>query len=284
MNKKNIVNELKNQTILITGGAGSVGSFLTKKILNFPVKAVRVFDINEHSLFRLGRDVNDKRLRLLLGNILDKERLDFAVKDVDIIIHTAAIKNIEISEYNPIETIDTNINGTVNLIKTIIQHKPKKFLNLSTDKALEPTTLYGTTKQVSERLVSWAGNHFYETKFASVRFGNVMETKGNVFEIWNEEAKNQLPLSITDPEMKRYFFSLDEATNFILECLSLIKKGEVFVPKMKIYKIEDLAMKISKKHKIIGKRRGEKMEELLISSAEKKYSRELKNMWIINPI
>jgi len=115
--KQIIKKELKNKTVLITGGAGSIGSKLTEKILEFPVKAVRVLDIDEHALFTLGRKLNDPRLRLLLGNILDKERLELACNGVDIIIHTAAIKNIEISEFNPIETIDVNVNGTVNLIK-----------------------------------------------------------------------------------------------------------------------------------------------------------------------
>lgn len=273
--------ELKNKTILITGGAGSIGSHLTKKILEYPVKAVRVLDIDEHALFRLGRSVNDSRLRLLLGSILDKERLELAGNNVDIIIHAAAIKNIEISEFNPIETIDTNINGTVNLIKMTMKTRPKKFLNISTDKAVEPSTLYGTTKQLSERLTSWAGAHITSTKFSSVRFGNVFETRGNVLEVWKEELKNNLSLSITNPSMKRYFFHIDEATDFILQCLPLIKKGYIFVPKMKLYNIKEMASKISKDHKIIGLRRGEKLHEILITNAEKSKSEERSNMWIV---
>ena len=274
--------ELRNKIILITGGAGSIGSHLVKKILEYPVKTVRVLDIDEHALFRLGRSVNDGRLRLLLGSVLDKERLDIAGKNVDIVIHAAAVKNIEISEFNPIETIDTNINGTTNMIKMAIKNTPKKFLNISTDKAAEPSTLYGTTKQLSERLTSWAGFHIKTTKFASVRFGNVIETRGNVFEIWNEEFKNKLPLSITDPSMKRYFFHVDEAVNFILRCLPLVKEGEIFVPKMKLYNIKALASKISKNHKIIGTRQGEKLEEVLISETERRNSKQEKDMWIIN--
>lgn len=274
--------ELRNKIILITGGAGSIGSHLVKKILEYPVKTVRVLDIDEHALFRLGRSVNDGRLRLLLGSVLDMERLDIAGKNVDIVIHAAAVKNIEISEFNPIETIDTNINGTTNMIKMAIKNMPKKFLNISTDKAAEPSTLYGTTKQLSERLTSWAGFHIKTTKFASVRFGNVIETRGNVFEIWNEEFKNKLPLSITDPSMKRYFFHVDEAVNFILRCLPLVKEGEIFVPKMKLYNIKALASKISNNHKIIGTRQGEKLEEVLISETERKNSKQEMDMWIIN--
>jgi len=131
--KPEIKKELKNKTILITGGAGSIASHFVKRVLDYPIKAIRVLDIDEHALFVLSRSLNDKRVRLQLGSILDKDRLDMAGNNVDIIIHTAAIKNIEISEYNPIETIETNINGTVNLIKMAIKNKPKIFLNISTD-------------------------------------------------------------------------------------------------------------------------------------------------------
>jgi len=273
--------ELKNKVILITGGAGSIGSALTKKLLKYPVKAVRVLDIDEHTLFKLQRSVKDIRLRPLLGSILDLDRVEMATNNVDIIIHTAAIKNIEISEFNPIETIQVNTIGMINLIKTAIKNKPKIFLNISTDKAAEPSTLYGTTKQLSERLTSWAGIHSPPTRFASVRFGNVIETRGNVFEIWREELSENLPLSITDSSMKRYFFHIEEAVDFILDCIKLANRGETFVPKMKMHSIKKLASTISKNHKIIGLRQGEKMEEVLITKEEKKKAEERKKMWII---
>lgn len=273
--------ELKNKVILITGGAGSIGTALTKKILEYPIKSIRVFDNNEYNLFKLGRSITDPRLRLLQGSIKDKERLEIACNEVDIVIHAAAVKNTEITEFNPIEAIDVNINGTVNMIKTIIKCKTKKFLNISSDKSVDSSTLYGTTKQLGEKLTSWAGYHIEATKCASVRFGNVIETRGNVFEIWNEEKEKNQPLTITDPTMKRYFFHVDEATDFILHCLPLVNNGEIFVPKMKLYTIKDLADKISKKQKIIGLRQGEKMEEILISENEKIKATEKKDMWII---
>ena len=275
--------ELKNKVVLITGGAGSVGSVLTKKILEFPVKSVRVLDVDEFALFKLSKTIKDSRLRLLLGDIQNVDRVEMAGNGVDIVIHLAAVKNIEITEFNPIETINININGTVNMIKMAIKNKPKKFLNVSSDKSVDSSTLYGTTKQLGERLTSWAGHHIETTRFASVRFGNVIESRGNVFHVWDEQKRNNQPLSITDPNMQRYFFHVDESVEFILKCLPLIKEGEIFVPKMSSFIIKDLADKISKKQKIIGLRHGEKMEEILISNEEKKIAEEKKDMWIIKP-
>ena len=155
-----ITKELKNKSILVTGGAGSIGSVLVKKLLEYPIQSVRVLDIDEHALAKLKKKNNDPRLRLLLGSILDSNRLHMAGDQIDIVFHLAAIKNIEISEFNPIETIDTNVNGTVNMIKMIIEKNPSKFINISTDKAAEPSTLYGNTKLLGEKITSWGGGSY----------------------------------------------------------------------------------------------------------------------------
>ena len=283
MKKDKITNELKNKSILVTGGAGSIGSVLVSKLLEYPIKSIRVLDMDEHALFKLNKKLNDSRLRILLGSILDQDRVDMAGDGIDIVFHLAAIKNIEISEFNPIETIDTNVNGTVNIIKMLIKKKPKKFINVSTDKAVDSSTLYGNTKQLGERLTSWAGFHIKETKSATVRFGNVIETRGNVFEIWDEELKHNKPLSITEPLMKRYFIHSSEVVDFILNCTTISKRGEIFIPKMKLFTIEELANKVSKKHKIIGLRQGEKLQEKLLSLEEKSIAIEKSNMWVIRP-
>tara|TARA_Y100001949_G_scaffold176568_1_gene190491 strand:+ start:639 stop:1511 length:873 start_codon:yes stop_codon:yes gene_type:complete len=283
-NKKinsNLTKELKGKIVLITGGAGSLGSAITKKLLDYPVKIIRILDIDEYRLFKLKKEINDGRLRFLLGSILDKDRLSFAGAGVDLIIHTAAIKNIEISEFNPIETIDVNINGTVNLIKMAMYNSPKIFLNISTDKATDPSTLYGSTKQLSERLTTWAGHHLKSTKFATVRLGNIFETRGNVFETWKEEKEKNQPISITDSNMERFFLHLDEAVSFVLECIPNMNNGEIFVPNIKLYNIQHLANKVSKKQKIVGLRKGEKLVEILISDSEKKHAIKKDNMWII---
>jgi len=277
--EKNLKTELKNKVILVTGGSGSIGSALVARLLKYPVKSVRVLDINEYELFNLQRLIDNPKLRLFLGSVDDKDRVEIACNGVDIIFHLAAAKNIEITEYNPIETINTNINGIINLIQMTIKNKPKKFINISTDKAANPTTLYGSTKQISEQLTSWATTK--DTKFASVRFGNVLDTRGGVFELWQNQAKENKPLSITDIAMERFFIEKEKAITYILKCMILANDGEIFVPKLKLFKMIDLANAISKKHKIIGMRYGEKINEELLTEQEKRIAKETKEMWII---
>jgi UDP-N-acetylglucosamine 4,6-dehydratase/5-epimerase len=281
--KNKITKELKNKSILVTGGAGSIGSVLVKKLLEYPIQSIRVLDIDEHALAKLKKKNKDLRLKLLLGSILDSNRLDMASEEIDIIFHLAAIKNIEISEFNPIETIDTNVNGTVNMIRMLIKKNPSKFINISTDKATEPSTLYGNTKLLGEKVTSWAGDHIKKTKCGTIRFGNVRESRGNVFEIWNEEKNNKKPLSITNPLMKRYFINANDVVDFILNSLTIIKMGEILIPKMKSFSIKTLANEISKSQKIIGLRQGEKLEEKLLTDDEKDRAIEKKDMWIIKP-
>ena len=281
--RASLTKELKNKSILVTGGAGSIGSVLVEMLLKFPIQSIRVLDIDEYALAKLNKKLRDSRLRILLGSILDQDRVDMAADGIDIVFHLAAIKNIEISEFNPIETIDTNVNGTVNLIKMLIKKRPAKFINISTDKAADASTLYGNTKQLGERLTSWAGVHIKGTKSATVRFGNVMESRGNVFDVWNEERKNNKPLSITEPSMKRYFIHSNEVVDFILNSLLIAKSGEIFVPKMETFNIKKLADEISKSQKIIGLRQGEKLEEILMNNEEKIRATEKKDMWIIKP-
>jgi len=286
MNKKQkdqLTKELKNKSILVTGGAGSIGSILVETLLKFPIQSVRVLDINEYALAKLNKKLRDSRLRILLGSILDRDRVDMAGNGIDIVFHLAAIKNIEISEFNPIETIDTNVNGTVNVIKMLIKQKPLKFINISTDKAADASTLYGNTKQLGERITSWAGYHIKGTKSGTVRFGNVRESRGNVFEIWNEENRKNKPLSITDPTMKRYFIHANEVIDFVLNTLLIVNEGEIFIPKMEKFSVKKLADEISKKQKIIGLRQGEKLQEILLNNEEKERAIEKKDMWIIKP-
>ena len=192
--KNNIFN---NKVILVTGGVGSIGSHIVKTLLKYNPKQIRVFDIRETELVDMQRElINHNNLSFLLGDIRDKERLNFAMKKVDMVFHAAALKHVPACEYNPFEAVKTNVYGTQNMIDAAINNNVGRVVNISTDKAADASTLYGTTKQLGERLTSWAGAHIQSSKFASVRLGNVMETRGNVFEIWKEESENNQPLSI----------------------------------------------------------------------------------------
>lgn len=274
-----------NVTVLITGGAGSIASEVVSELLLKQVRAVRVFDNNEDALFKLKRRFQgDLRLRLLLGDIRDRERVKMAMKDVDIVIHTAAIKNIEVSEYNAAETCRINIDGTINLIENAMQLGVKRFLFISTDKAAEYSTLYGATKYVGERLTIWASRISTNTVFSAVRFGNVMETRGNVFTVWKKEDAEGKPLSITHPEMKRFFMHIDEAAKFIVSTVENMESGYTYIPKMRFYRLKDLAEAFNKGKtgvNLIGLRSGEKMEEVLFTSHEQTKLEDCGSHWKI---
>lgn len=269
-------------TFLVTGGAGSIGSALVRELLErYKRSTVRVFDSSDYLLSKLRRSIEEKdRIRCLLGNVQDYQRLEMAMKNVDYVFHLAAIKDISITEYNPIETIKTNIMGTVNLIECCLREQPNKVVNLSSDKAIGFTTLYGSTKYIGEQLILWGHQVMHPTiKFCNVRFGNVIETRGNVFEIWKEQSEKGIPLTITDTRMKRYFMNIDDATDSILEAFETTEGGETFIPDMEEFNITDLCD--TDEPKIIGPRRGEKLREELMTEAEKKQATKVGNLWVI---
>ena len=258
------------KTVMVTGGGGSIASEVIAKLLAKPVHAVRAFDVSEDSLFRLTHRVEgNPRLRTLLGDIRDRERVKMAIDGVDMILHTAAIKNIEISEANVPETLRVNVEGTVNLVECCMREKPDRFLFVSSDKAADYTSLYGVSKYAGEKTVMWASRVAMKTIYGCVRLGNVMETKGNVFERWFKEHGKGEPLSLTHPDMKRFFMHVGEASDFIVRTLETMGNGCIYVPKMKEYSVIDLAKTISPNVNIIGVRPGEKMREALIASHEK---------------
>lgn len=268
-------------TFLITGGGGSIGSALAKGILErYNPASVRIFDNNDYLLAKIQREIDDSRLRCLLGNVQDYQRLEMATEGVDYIFHLAAIKDVSVTEYNPIETIKTNIMGIVNLIECCLRSKPKKFINVSSDKAIGFSTLYGATKFISEKVTLWGHQVSYpKTIFSCIRLGNVIETRGNVFEIWREQASRGEPLTVTDPDMKRYFMHIDECVNHILRVFELAEGGEIFVPTMTEFRVIDFAK--TDKIKIIGRRKGEKLHEALMSEDEKKRARRTGELWVI---
>jgi FlaA1/EpsC-like NDP-sugar epimerase len=223
-------------------------------------------------------------LRYFLGDIREKERLKYAVKDIDIVIHAAALKQVPASEYNPFEFIKTNIIGSQNIIESCIDSNVSQVLALSTDKASSPVNLYGATKLCSDKLFTSAQNIIGNRKltFSVVRYGNVMFSRGSIIPKLLKD-KSLGYFSITDPNMTRFNITLYESVNFVLNSLVLQKGGEIFVPKIPSYRLIDLCKAIDKKCKIkiIGMRPGEKVHEELISNLEARNTLDLKHFYII---
>jgi len=269
------------KTVLITGAAGSVGAALVKAYSRRPQKAVkhiiRAFDNDEYGLFRLQMECDSKRVIPILGDVKDPEQVAFAMDGVDVVLHCAAIKRIEIAEHNPVESIKTNVLGTMNLINqahtTIHQHmNDLRFLLISSDKAVpsgNTMSLYGSTKFQQERLVLWAQRAlgFQYLKFAVARFGNVIDSRGNVFEIWRTQEKQKKPLSVTDPNAKRFFWWMQDCTRFVLLCLDHMEGGEIFVPNMQKKKIMEYVNK-EDSYEVVGLRPGETISQRLMTPRE----------------
>ena len=265
-----------NKNVLITGGTGSFGknlaNFLLKKYKR--IKRLVIFSRDELKQYELKKtlDINKHScLRFFLGDVRDKQRLTRALDGVDYVFHAAALKQVDTAEYNPFEFIKTNIMGAQNIIEACLDSKVKKIVALSTDKASSPVNLYGATKLCSDKLFTSANNisGTRDIKFSVVRYGNVFGSRGSVFPKFIDLKKSD-PFPVTDKTMTRFNISLTNSVEFVLNCICQQKGGEIFVPKLKSFKITDLCKAIdpNKKIKIIGKRPGEKVHEELISKVE----------------
>lgn len=272
----------KDKTFLITGG-GSLGTELTRLLLHHEIHAIRVLDNSEHSLFRLQQKFrHDRRLRYLLGDVTDYDRVEFSMSKADYVIHTAANKFVDYIEYNPFQAISTNIFGTMNVIKAAMKvPSVKKVINISSDKACQAVSTYGMTKAIGERLIFWA-SRVSEKVFASIRFPNFMPSEGSVFSVWEEQLVKGESLTITDERMRRFFIRVEEAAKLVLKVLESSKGGELYVPsKPKEYRIIDLAKKYGSEIKIVGKRLGERLSENLMTDEEKERAILEDDLWII---
>ena len=281
---------INNKKILVTGGTGSFGknliSHLEKK---FNPKKIIIFSRDELKQSQMMTEFSKIRSKLrffFIGDVRDYSRLNLAMRDVDIVFHAAALKNVPLAEYNPFEAIKTNIFGAQNVIDASFENNVKNVLALSTDKASSPINLYGATKLASDKLFITANNFKgkNKTKFSVVRYGNVMGSRGSVVPIFNQfRDKNYIP--ITDKRMTRFNITLQEAINFVLNSLKIMQGGEIFVPKIPSFKITDLAkaMYPKKKVKIIGLRPGEKIHEEMVSTGESINTIRYKNSYIICP-
>lgn len=281
-----------NKVILITGGTGSFGNEFIKILLkNYKPKKVIIYSRDEYKQFMMQENFSVKKypcLRYFLGDVRDLERLKMAMNGCNFVIHAAALKQVPTAEYNPMEFVKTNINGAENVIHAAISQKIDKIIALSTDKAANPINLYGATKLASDKIFISANNIVgnQKTKFSVVRYGNVFASRGSVVPYFKKlisEKKNFLP--ITDKRMTRFFITLDEGVNFVIQSFKSMIGGEIFVPKLPSIKIIDLAKAMAPNVKIkeIGIRPGEKIHELMCPNESVANTIEFKNYFVIYP-
>jgi len=278
---------LNDKTILITGGTGSFGQKFTEIILKkHNPKSVRIYDNRELAEVEMERKFNDSRLRFFIGDVRDRNRLDRAMNGVNIVVHAAALKHVPICEYNPIEAVKTNIDGAVNVIDVAIDNEVEKVIAVSTDKAVYPVNLYGATKMVAEKLFVQANSYSGGKKpiFSCSRYGNVVGSSGSVVPLFLEQKKKG-EITITDEKMTRFWITLEEGVNFVIDCIGMMRGGEIFIPKISSMKIIDLAEVIASgaKRKIIGVRPGEKLHEVLLTEEEALHAKEFDKFFIIEP-
>jgi len=299
------LNFLKNKSILISGGTGSIGSAIIKRLIKTKCKVIRIMSNDENGLYELSRELNlssfafdnfskdmkKNKIRFFLGDVRDLKRCRQVSKDVDIVIHAAALKHVSIVEYNPQEAYQTNVIGTKNMIQAAIRNKVSKFILISTDKVVSPSSYMGKTKAIAEKII-FKKNSRSKTKTSIIRFGNVLGSRGSVVPNFIKLLKNKRDITVTNIRMVRFVMSINEAVNSIFKSLFLMKGNEIFISKsMKCFRIFDLAqtlIKYFKIHKgrknkiyISNKHSGEKYEEELYSESEIPYIFIKNNLFVI---
>tara|TARA_B100001146_G_scaffold194449_1_gene181580 strand:- start:122 stop:1120 length:999 start_codon:yes stop_codon:yes gene_type:complete len=289
--------EFKGKNILITGGTGSIGMGLAKQLLRYNPKEIRIFSNDENSIFEAKENLGVNHIyKFMVGDVRDKDRLNLAIRNVDIVFHTAAMKHIAICEDNPFDAVKTNVIGTSNILEASIIEEVEKFVFISTDKATNPTSTLGGSKLLAERLTLDAGTYAGKgkTKFAIVRFGNVLGSRGSVFQIFQNQIKMKKPLTVTDKRMTRYIMSISEAASMILKVTKILKGSEIYILKMPSVRIEDLAKGVIHVYGLrfpdyrntsslkITKPRGERFHELLITNEEMPFCHDIGDMYKIS--
>ena len=265
----------KEKKILITGGTGTLGNILTEFLMNnTECKKICIFsrdEFKQHQMkIKFKNNKNFNKLRFYIGDIRDPERIKYACKDIEIVFHTAALKQVDAIEYNPMEAIKTNVLGTQNVISACIENDVEQLIGISTDKCVSPSNLYGATKLCLEKLIISACEYSaFKLKTCVLRYGNVVGSRGSVVPIFlNQKDKEEF--TVTDTRMTRFTLTIEEACNFILNCVTISKGGEIFVPKLPKYTLPQLCNVINPNNQIkkIGLRPGEKLHEDMISEAE----------------
>lgn len=280
--------------ILITGGTGSLGQALTKRLLKTDASAIRILSRNENKQVMMESEFHDRRLRFLIGDVRDKERLITAFEDIDIVFHAAALKHVPVIEYNPFESIKTNVIGSQNVIDACLHQNVEAAVCIGTDKAVSPLNTYGATKLLMEKLFVTANNYLnrekHRTKFLAVRYGNVVGSSGSVIPKFIEQIKAKKKITITDPNMTRFSITMEQALDLIIDAAISGKESEIYVPKLKAYSIMDVKDALFEilgdtGEEIIGIRPGEKLHEVLINRDEIRVSWDLGDKYMIaNPL
>ena len=282
---------LTNKSILVTGGTGSFGAKFIEVVLNkYQPKKVIVYSRDELKQFEMQQNPIfnnfDDKMRYLIGDVRDKDRLTKAMEYIDIVIHTAALKQVPATEYNPFEAVKTNIIGAQNVIDAALANGVKKVIALSTDKAAAPINLYGATKLTSDKLFITANNYRgkKDIKFSVVRYGNVMGSRGSVIPFFIKKKKTGT-LPITDERMTRFNITLQQGIEFVLQCLEKMWGGELFIPKIPSYRLLDIKEAIAPKckYKVSGIRPGEKLHEEMITESDAMNTIEFDNYYVILP-
>ena len=280
----------KGKSILVTGGTGSFGRHFCAKVLKMAPSRVIVYsrdEFKQHEMQEMPTFYNNKRMRYFLGDIRDDDRLKRAMQGVDIVVHAAALKQVPAAEYNPNEFIKTNVNGATNIVDAALHANVPRVIALSTDKAVNPVNLYGATKLCSDKVFiagnSYRGNQS-PTLFSVVRYGNVIGSRGSVIPLFIKQ-RDQKHLTITNPDMTRFYITLEEGVLFVMKCLQKMVGGELFIPKLPSCTLGDMAHAVApnSKQKIVGLRPGEKMHETLIPSDEAHLTIEYKDYYVIQP-
>lgn len=292
-----MVSILKGKNVLVTGGTGSIGEAIVRKALADGAKTVKVFSNDENGLYEMEVNFHENnKLEFIIGDIRDENTVHSAVKGTDIVFHAAALKHVDRCEIHPLEAIAVNIIGTNNIAKTSLKEKVKKMISISTDKAVNPIGVMGGTKLLAEKLISAEAFRHNSTIFSTVRFGNVLHTRGSILPKIERQIKKGGPITLTDKRMKRFFMTKEDAVNLIMSATQIAKGGEIFVLKMSVIRLIDLfeMMKqlIAPKHgfnpsqiktKIIGIRPGEKLLEDLLNDFEIERAFETKDFFIVPP-
>lgn len=292
-----MVNIFRDRNILVTGGTGSIGREIVRKVLQYKPNVMRIFNNDEAELFNLEQELeNYANVRFLIGDVRDKERLQRAVEGIDFVFHAAALKHVPLCEYNPFEAVKTNVLGTQNLIEAAMEQEVEKLITISTDKAVNPVNVMGATKLLAERLTISA-NHYKGariTAFSCVRFGNVLDSRGSVVPLFREQIRGGGPVTITDPDMTRFVMSIPQAVDLVLKAAEIARGGEIFIFKMRTLHIRDLAEVMieelaphygytpeSIRIDISGKRAGEKLFEELLTEDEALNVSEIEDMFVV---